>query len=83
MNEKAGSSETTATDVRQALSEQAAQLGWQRTQRERVDVYRRGLAHVHAIWRDSGTVNGGAHYDDSVLLTYTTELAKIQSWLAR
>lgn len=76
-------SETTATDVRNALSEQAAELGWQRTQRERVDVYGRGAAHVHAVWRDNGTLNGGAHYDDSVLLAYTTELAKIQSWLGR
>ncbi|NDJ89416.1 hypothetical protein [Mycolicibacter kumamotonensis] len=76
-------SETTATDVRQTLSEQAAQLGWQRTQRERVDIYRRGASHVHAMWRDSDTVNGGAHYEDSILLAYTPELAKIQSWLAR
>ncbi len=85
MDEKTGSmnSKTTATDVRQTLSEQADQLGWQRTQRERVDIYRRGLFHVHAIWRDSGTVNGGAYYEDSVLLAYTTDLSKIQSWLAK
>lgn len=76
-------SETTATDVRQTLAEQAEQLGWQRTRRERVDVYRRGIFHVHAIWGDGGTIKGGAHYEDSVLLAYTTELAKIQSWLAR
>lgn len=77
------STETTATDARQALSEQAEQLGWQRTQRERVDIYRRGIFHVHALWRDSGTVNGGAQYEDSVLLNYTTELAKIQIWLSK
>lgn len=75
--------DTTATDARQALAAQAEQLGWQRTQRERVDVYNRGIFHVHAIWRDSGTVNGGAHYEDSVLLAYTSALAKIESWLAR
>lgn len=77
------STETTATDARQALAEQAEQLGWQRTQRERVDIYRRGVFHVHAIWRDSGTVNGGGHYEDSVLLAYTTDLAKLQIWLSR
>ncbi|MEB3030585.1 hypothetical protein [[Mycobacterium] nativiensis] len=75
--------ETTATDVRHALAEQAEQLGWQRTQRERVDIYSRGIFHVHAIWRDSSTVNGGSHYEDSVLLAYTTDLGKIQIWLAK
>lgn len=81
--ETSETSETTATEVRQALAEQAEQLGWQRTQRERVDIYRRGIYHVHAIWRDAGTVNGGAHYEEAVLLAYTNDLAKIQSWLAR
>jgi len=81
MNTETG--ETTATDVRQALSEQAEQLGWRRTKRERVDIYSRGVFHVHAIWRDSATVNGGAHYEDSILLAYTTDLGKLQSWLAR
>lgn len=76
-------SETTATDVRRTLAEQAEQLGWQRTRRERVDIYGRGVFHVHAIWRDDSTVNGGAHYEDSVLLAYGTDLGKIQSWLAR
>ncbi|MGV0626314.1 hypothetical protein [Mycolicibacter minnesotensis] len=76
-------SETTAIDVREALSEKSVQLGWRRTQRERVDIYSRGIYQVHAIWRDNAVVNGGAHYEDSVLLAYTTELAKIQSWLSR
>lgn len=76
-------SQTTATDLRQTLAEQAEQAGWARTRRERVDIYSRGLFHVHAIWRDSCTLNGGAYYEDSVLLTYTTDLAKIQSWLAK
>lgn len=74
---------TTANDVRQGLSDQAEQLGWRRTRRDRVDIYNRGLFHVHAIWRDSGTLNGGAHYEDSVLLAYTADLGKVQSWLAR
>ena len=76
-------SETTATDARQTLSEQAEQHGWQRTRRDRVDVYGRGVYHVHAIWRDDSTLNGGAHYEDSILLTYTTEFSRVQSWLAR
>lgn len=80
---KAETSETSATDAREALSAKATQLGWGRTQRERVDVYSRGIYHVHAIWRDNGAVNGGAHYEDGILLAYTTDLAKIQSWLAR
>lgn len=76
-------SETTATDVRQTLSERAEQHGWQRTRRERVDIYSRGVFHVHAIWRDDNTLNGGAHYEDSILLTYTTEMPKIWSWLVK
>lgn len=42
-----------------------------------------GVFQVHAVWRDADKLNGGAHYEDSVLLAYTTELGKIQSWLAR
>lgn len=76
-------SETTATDARETLSEKAEQQGWQSTQRERVDIYSRGIYHVHAIWRDNATLNGGAHYEDGVLLAYTTDLAKTQSWLGR
>ncbi|MEB3022033.1 hypothetical protein [[Mycobacterium] crassicus] len=76
-------SENTATDVRQTLSEQAEQFGWQRTRRERVDIYSRGVFQIHAIWRGSSTVNGGAHYEDTILLAYTTDLGKIQSWLAK
>ncbi|MFL0179073.1 MULTISPECIES: hypothetical protein [unclassified Mycobacterium] len=76
-------SETTATDARETLSEKAEQQGWRRTQRERVDIYSRGIYQVHAIWRDSTTINGGAHYEDGILLAYTTELAKTASWLAR
>lgn len=76
-------SETTETDAREALSGQAEQLGWQRTRRERVDVYNRGIYQVHAIWRDATTLNGGSHYEDSVLLAYTAELPKVQSWLGR
>lgn len=76
-------SETTAIGTREALAEQAAQLGWQRTRRETVDIYIRGRHQVHAIWRDAETLNGGAHYEDTVLLTYTRDYAKIQSWLAK
>lgn len=76
-------SENTATDVRESLAVTAEQHGWKRTRRERVDVYSRGIYHVHAIWRDDTTINGGSHYEDSILLTYTTELAKIQGWLGR
>ncbi|MEO6795297.1 MAG: hypothetical protein ABI215_16335 [Mycobacterium sp.] len=76
-------SEITVTDVRQALSEQAEQLGWRRVRRERVDIYSRGIVHVHAMWRDGSTVNGGAQYEDSVLLNYTSELAKVQIWLSK
>ncbi|CAJ1498188.1 hypothetical protein MU0083_001864 [[Mycobacterium] kokjensenii] len=77
------SSETSATDAREGLSEKAEGSGWTRTRRERVDVYSRGIYHVHAIWQDDNTLNGGAHYEDSILLTYTTDLAKLQSWLGR
>lgn len=73
----------TATDERTALSQLAEQRGWQRKEYERVDVYLRGLFHVHAIWRDANKLNGGSHHEDSVLLTYTRDLAKVQSWLAK
>ncbi|ORV45520.1 hypothetical protein AWC02_13200 [Mycolicibacter engbaekii] len=76
-------SETIATDAREALSETAAQQGWRRTRRERVDIYNRGIYHVHAIWRDDNILNGGSHYEDAVLLVHTTDLAKVRSWLGR
>lgn len=76
-------SETTTTDARETLSEKAEQLGWRRTRRERVDIYSRGIYQAHAIWSDNNTFNGGAHYEDSILLAYTTELTKIQIWLER
>ncbi|MGH3561042.1 MAG: hypothetical protein ACRDTN_04375 [Mycobacterium sp.] len=74
---------TTATDERQALSQLAEQLGWQRREHERVDVYIRGLFHVHVVWRGTSAINGGSHYEDSILLSYTRDLAKIQGWLAK
>lgn len=74
---------TTATDERQALSQLADQLGWQRKWRERVDIYDRGPYRVNVMWRGTSVVNGGAHYDDAGLLTYSRDLAKIQSWLAK
>ncbi|MEO8814619.1 MAG: hypothetical protein ABI307_12135 [Mycobacterium sp.] len=74
---------TTATDERQALSQLAEQLGWQRKQRERIDIYDRGLYRVNVMWRDTTVVNGGAYYDDAGLLSYSRDFAKIQSWLAK
>lgn len=74
---------TAATDQRDALAQLAEQRGWQRKQYERVDVYIRGIFHVHAIWRDSQVLNGGSHHEDTVLMSYTRDLAKVQSWLAR
>jgi hypothetical protein len=74
---------TTATDERQTLSDLADHLGWQRNEYDRVDVFIRGLFHVHVVWQGSSAINGGSHYDDSGLLSYTRDLAKIQSWLAK
>lgn len=77
------STEITAIDVRQALCEVAEELGWQRTRRERVDIYRRGIFHLHAIWRDDSFLNGGALYEDLIMLSYSSDLARLKSWLAR
>lgn len=74
---------TTATDERQALSQLAEQSGWQRKEYERVDVYIRGIYQVRAIWRDAGKLNGGSHHEDTELMSYTRDLAKIQGWLAK
>ncbi len=74
---------TTATDERQALAELAEQSGWQRKEYQRVDVYIRGLFHVHVVWGGQNTVSGGSHHEDSVMLSYTRDLGKIQSWLAK
>lgn len=74
---------TTATDERQALSEFGEQFGWRRKEHDRADIYMRGASHVHVMWRDPGVLNGGSHYEDSVLLAYTRNLAKIQGWLAK
>lgn len=74
---------TTAVDERQTLSQLAQQFGWDRREHERVDVYIRRLFRVHVMWRGTDAINGGAHYEDSVLLAYTRDLAKIQAWLAK
>lgn len=74
---------TTATAERQVLSESAEQLGWQRNEHERVDVYLRGNYRIHVMWRGTDTINGGSYYEDGALLTYSRESAKILSWLAK
>lgn len=74
---------TTATDERAALAESAEQLGWRRNAYDRTDVYLRGNHRVHVMWRGTAAVNGGAHYEDGVLMTHTRELAKIRTWLAK
>lgn len=74
---------TTATDERTSLAESAQQLGWRRNEYDRTDVYLRGNYRVHVMWRGTDTVNGGAHYEDGVLMTYSRELGKIRSWLAK
>lgn len=74
---------TTGTDQRQALAQFAEQSGWQRNEYERVDVYLRGRYHVHAMWRDATVLNGGSYHEDSVLLSYTREVAKVQGWLGK
>jgi hypothetical protein len=74
---------TNAADQRLALSELGAQSGWRRNEYQRVDVYVRGIHHVHAIWRDAAVLNGGSHYEDAVLMSYTRDLAKVRSWLAK
>lgn len=74
---------TTAIGERQALSQLAEQLGWRRSEYERVDVYIRGIYHVHVMWRDAGKLNGGSHHEDTILLSYSRELARIQGWLAK
>lgn len=71
----------TATDERQAVNELAAQSGWQRNEHDRVNVYLRGSACVHVVWRGAGAISGGSRYDDEVLSSYTRDLAKIQGWL--
>lgn len=73
----------TATDTRQELSQLAEQQGWQRNEHDRVDVYLRGRYRAHAIWRDAAVLNGGALYEDGILLSYSRDLAKVQGWLGR
>jgi hypothetical protein len=74
---------TTATDERQNLSELADHQGWQRNEYDRVDVYIRGLYHVHVTWHGSDAISGGSHHEDSILLSYTRNLGKVKGWLAR
>ena len=74
---------TTATDERQTLASLADELGWQRRQYERVDVYNRGVHQVQVVWRGGDVVNGAAHYEDLILMTTTRDLGKIRSWLAK
>lgn len=74
---------TTATDTRQELSQLAEQSGWQCREHDRADVYLRGRYRVHAIWRDGRVLNGGSHYEDGVLLSYTRDLTKLRGWLTK
>jgi hypothetical protein len=74
---------TTATDERQTLSQLADHLGWQRNEYERVDIFIRGLHHVHVTWQGGDTISGGSHHEDATLLAYTRDLAKVKSWLAK
>lgn len=74
---------TTAIDQRESLAQLAQERGWQRNTRERVDVYIRGLYHVHLIWNGNGEISGASHHEDSVLIAYTRDLGKAQTWLGR
>ncbi|HEX7322462.1 MAG TPA: hypothetical protein VF299_05925 [Mycobacterium sp.] len=73
---------TTAAEDRQDLAQFAEHLGWERKAYERVDVYIRRPVQIHTIWRGN-VLNGSAHYDDSMLMAYSKDLAKVHSWLAK
>lgn len=73
----------TATDERQALSEFAAEKGWRREERERIDLYTRGPHQVQVVWRGNSAISGASHHEDSMMLAYTRELTKIHAWLTR
>lgn len=71
------------TTDRQDLCQLAEQHGWQRKERDRVDIFQRGAAQVHVTWRGSSAISGGSRFDDYILETYTRDAAAIQKWLVK
>ncbi|MEZ0364512.1 hypothetical protein ACAG26_12530 [Mycobacterium sp. pUA109] len=73
----------TAIDQRQELHRLAEEHGWQRNERDRVDIYIRGRDQVHVVWRGTEAISGGSRYEDYILGTYSRDLATVQGWLKR
>lgn len=71
------------TDERDALSQDAAGMGWQRNEQQRIDLYKRDGAAVRVLWRGSAAISGAARFEDYALLTTTRDLATVRKWLAR
>jgi hypothetical protein len=73
----------TAIDERQGLQQLAEEKGWQRIDRDRIDVYARGTTRVRVIWRGDSAISGASLYHDDVMTTYTRQLTDVTGWLQR
>jgi hypothetical protein len=73
----------TAIDERQGLQQLAEEQGWQRIDRDRIDIYARGTTRVRVIWRGDSAISGASLYHDDVMTTYTRQLTDVSGWLKR
>lgn len=71
------------TTDRQGLCQLAEQHGWQRKERDRVDIFQRGLSQIHVTWRGSTAISGGSRFDDYILDSYSRDVAAVEKWLAK
>lgn len=71
------------TDERQAVTEVAAQAGWNHRIADRSDYFNKGVVRVHIVWRGDSAISGGSLYHDDFLQTFTRDLPTVQGWLKR
>lgn len=73
----------TAVDERQSLQQVAEQAGWDRIDRDRVDIYARGTTRVRVIWQGDAAISGASLFHDDVMTTYSRQLKDVTGWLRR
>ena len=70
----------TATARRHELCRLAEERGWQRTPRQRVDLYHRDGLQVQVVWQGDDAISGASRYEDYVMSHYTRELTTVEKW---
>ncbi|AQT78054.1 hypothetical protein B1R94_00560 [Mycolicibacterium litorale] len=71
------------TDERQALSQTGEERGWRRRESGSADIYSRDRYRIRVIWQGDGAISGASYFSDDIYETYTRDLAKVRTWLAK